>query len=85
MTVRTLADAIDIIDAAFTVGMLAHEVDCWQIELPFARITRLLVIEVDSSLLHLCDLLLAVSDLGNFLVLPSVVLVDALLLSFEVF
>ena len=86
VAVRTLSNAIDIVDAAFTVGVLAHEVDCWQIELPSARlqVARLLVVEVDGSALHLGNLVLAVADLVHLFVLACLMLVDALLLRLKV-
>ena len=85
VAVRTLSDAIDIVDAAFTVGVLAHEVDCWQIELASARlqVARLLVVKVDGSALHLGNFVLAVADLVHLFILASLMLVDTLLLRLE--
>ena len=84
MTIGTLSDTVHVFDTAFTVSVLAHEVDSRKIELSFAVVTRLLVIEIDRSLFHLGDFLLAVAYFGDFFVFASVVLVDALLLSFEI-
>ena len=84
MTVGTLSDPVNVFDTAFTIGVLAHEVDSRQIKLSLAMVTRLLVIEIDCSLFHLGDFLLAIAYFGNFFVFASVVLVDALLLSFEI-
>ena len=85
IAVRTLSNAIDIVDAAFTVGVLAHEVDSWQIKLPSARlqVARLLVVEVDGSALHPGNLVLAVADLVHLFVLTCLMLVNALLLRLE--
>ena len=48
-------------------------------------ITSLFVVEIDRCLFHLSNLLLAVANLTNFLIFTGVVLVNALLLRFEVF
>ena len=84
MTVGTLSDTVYVFDTAFTVSVLAHKVDSWQIELSLTVVTCLLVIEIDRSLFHLGDFLLAVAYFSNFFVFASVVLVNALLLSFEI-
>lgn len=31
VAVWTLANAVNVVDAALTVGVLAHEVNCWQV------------------------------------------------------
>lgn len=48
-------------------------------------IACLLVIKVNRSLLHLGDLALTVANLGHFLILTRVLLIDSLLLSLQVF
>lgn len=48
-------------------------------------IASLLVVEVNGCLLHLRDLLLAISNLSNFLILTRIMLVNSLLLRLEIF
>ena len=85
MAVWTLANSIDILHAAFTVGVLAHEVNSWQIQLSFTVVTCLLVIEIDCCLFHFGNLLLTIANLRDFLVLARVVLIDTLLLRLQIF
>ena len=84
MAVGTLSYTINIFNAALTVRVLAHKVHSWQIQFSLTVVASLLVIEIDCSLLHLCDLLLAVANLGHFLIFAGIVLIDALLLSLQV-
>ena len=84
VAVWTLANAVDIVDAGLTVGVLAHEVDRGKVQLSLAKIARLLVVKVDGGLLHLGYLALAVADLRHFFVQPAVVLVNALLLRLQI-
>ena len=85
MAVWTLANSIDILNAAFTVGVLAHEVNSWQIQLSFTVVACLLVIEINCCLFHFGDLLLTIANLRYFLVLARVVLIDTLLLRLQIF
>ena len=85
MAVGTLSNPVHVFDTAFTIGMLAHEVHSRQIELPLAVVTSFLVVEINCSLFHLGDFLFTIANLGNFFVFASVVFVNALLLSLEVF
>ena len=48
-------------------------------------ITCLLVIKINRSLFHFGDLALAVANLGDLLVLASILLIDSLLLCLQVF
>ena len=84
MAVGTLSYTINIFDAALTVRVLAHKVHSRQIQFSLTMVTSLLVVEIDCSLLHLRNLLLAVANLGHFLIFAGVVLIDALLLSLQI-
>ena len=84
MAVGTLSYAINIFYTALTVRVLAHEVHSWQIQFSLTMVASLLVIEINCSLLHLCDLLLAVANFGHFLIFAGIVLIDAPLLSLQV-
>ena len=84
MAVGTLSYTINIFNTALTVRVLAHKVHSWQTQFSLTVVAGLLVIEIDCSLFHLGDFLLAIAYFGNFFVFASVVLVDALLLSFEI-
>ena len=64
--------------------MLAHKVHCWQAELSLAMVTRLLIVKIDSSLLHFGNLTLTVLNLGHFLVLALLLLLDSLTLGLEI-
>ena len=64
--------------------MLAHKVHCWQAELSLAMVTCLLIVKIDCSLLHFGNLTLTVLNLGHFLVLALLLLLDSLTLGLEI-